>query len=259
MKVVILCGGQGTRLKEETEFRPKPMVEVGGRPLLWHIMKGYSHYGFREFVLCLGYKGQMIKEYFLHYAAMNNDVTLRLGDHDKLQIHGTAKEEDWVVTLADTGEEALTGTRVKRIERYIQDDVFMLTYGDGLADVDIKALLDFHKAHGKIGTVTGVPPSSRFGELVVKGERVANFQEKPKFMSGLISGGFFVFNREFFKYLDAKKDRPLESAPLARLAQDGELMVYKHTGFWQCVDTYRELKMLNDLWKSGNPPWREWK
>lgn len=255
MKVAILCGGKGTRMREETEFRPKPMVEIGGRPLLWHIMNIYAHYGFKDFIICLGYKGNMIKQYFLNYEAMNNDFTIQLGNRASIQYHNHS-EADWLVTLVDTGLEAQTGIRVKKIERYIDGDTFMLTYGDGLSDINISRLLDCHKSHGKIGTVTGVHPPSRFGELVMKDNKVEQFSEKPQNMKGLINGGFFVLNRAFFDYLDDDEGCILEKKPLEKLAADGELVVYPHEGFWQCVDTYRELEVLNDMWRKSNAPWR---
>lgn len=258
MKVVILCGGMGTRLREETEYRPKPMVQVGGRPILWHIMKIYAHYGFKDFIICLGYKGDMIKEYFLNYEAMNNDFTIPLGNYSNIQYHSNHQERDWCVTLADTGEETQTGARVKRIENYIEGDLFMLTYGDGVANINIGELVEYHKSHGKVGTMTGVHPSSRFGELVLKDNKIEVFNEKPQVTEGLINGGFFVFNKAFFKYLQEDDNCYLEKEPLENLAADGELMVYPHEGFWQCVDTYRELELLNDLWKSRNPPWKVW-
>ena len=258
MKVVILCGGMGTRLREETEYRPKPMVQVGGRPILWHIMKIYAHYGFKDFIICLGYKGDMIKEYFLNYEAMNNDFTIPLGNYNNIQYHSNHQERDWFVTLADTGEEAQTGARVKRIENYIDGDLFMLTYGDGVANINIKELVEYHKSHGKIGTMTGVHPSSRFGEMVINNNKVVMFNEKPQVKEGLINGGFFVFNKKFLKYLKEDDNCYLEKEPLENLAADGELMVYPHEGFWQCVDTYRELELLNNLWKSRNPPWKVW-
>ncbi len=288
-KVVILCGGLGTRLRavepiEETEYRPKPLVEVGGRPILWHIMKIYAHYGFNEFILCLGHKGNMIKEYFLNYRLINSDVTVRLGRGSDVRIeHPRGDEDDWVVTLADTGEKAMTGARVKRIERYIDDDHFMLTYGDGVTDLDIRQLLEFHAAHARIGTVTGVYPSSRFGELVVRqrdgeslGYEVLKFSEKPHTQAGIsalpipasgqvkgagtgfISGGFFSFRREFFDYLQDDDSCILEREPLEKLALDGELRMFKHTGFWQCLDSYRELILLNQMWTGPRPPWKVW-
>ncbi len=258
MKVVILCGGRGTRLKEETEFRPKPLVKIGNKPVLWHIMKIYAHYGFKDFVLCLGYKGDMIKEYFLNYEIMNSDFTIRLGNRNNIQFHSNHQEEDWNVTLADTGEKAETGARIKRIEKYIDGDLFMVTYGDGVAKLNIKELLKFHEAHKKIGTMIGVHPSSRFGELVIKDNRVLQFNEKPQVKEGLINGGFFVFNKEFFNYLKEDDNCYLERKPLEKLAKEGELMVYPLDVFWQCVDTYRELELLNNLWKSPNPPWKVW-
>jgi len=256
-KVVILCGGRGTRMEEETEVRPKPMVEIGGRPILWHIMKIYAHYGFDEFILCLGYKGRVIKEYFLNYEAMNSDFTLKLGSNDFV-FYNRSREKNWQITFVDTGENAQTGARVKRIEKYIDGDLFMLTYGDGVADIDIKKLFNFHIKHGKIGTVTGVHPSSRFGELIIKSNQVIKFGEKPQVKEGFINGGFFVFRREFFKYLKDDDNCFMEKEPLEKLAEDGELKVYLHEGFWQCMDTRRELDILNRLWASGNPPWKVW-
>ncbi len=258
MKVVILCGGRGTRLKEETEFKPKPLVEIGSKPILWHIMKIYAHYGFNDFIFCLGYKGHLIKEYFLNYEAMNNDFTVELGNRDSIEFHSNHQEVGWRVTLADTGEEAQTGARVKRVENYIDGDSFMVTYGDGVANLDISKLLNFHKSHGKIGTVTGVHPSSRFGELIVKDKEVVAFTEKPQIQEGMINGGFFVFQKEFLRYLKSDDNCYLEKEPLERLASEKKFMVHRHDGFWQSVDTYRELEVLNNLWKSSNPPWRVW-
>jgi len=259
MKVVILAGGLGTRLREETEYRPKPMVDIGGRPILWHIMKSYEHYGFKDFIICLGYKGEVIKEYFLNYEAMNSDFTIQLGDINSVQFHNNHKETDWRVTLAETGEKAQTGARVKRIEKYIDEDSFMLTYGDGIINININKLVEYHQSHGKIGTVTGVHPSSRFGELVYDENQVVKFSEKPQVKEGLINGGYFVFNREFFDYLDDNDGCVLEREPLEALASDGELMMYAHHGFWQCVDTYRELELVNNMWRSSSPPWKVWK
>lgn len=259
MKAVILCGGLGTRLREETEFRPKPMVQVGNRPILWHIMKTYSHHGVKDFVVCLGYKGSMIKDYFYNYELANSDFTIKLGDRNGVQFHNSPHENDWTVTLADTGEKAQTGTRVKKIERYITEDAFMLTYGDGLCNININNLLKYHKSHGKIGTMTGVHPSSRFGEFTIKDKQVLEFNEKPQTKEGYINGGYFVFEKDFFKYLSEDDNCILEKEPLENLALDGELMVYPHEGFWQCVDTYRELEVLNGLWSKPNPPWKVWK
>jgi len=258
IKTVILCGGQGMRIREETEFKPKPMIQIGGRPILWHIMKIYAHYGFKEFVLCLGYKGDVIKHYFLDYEMMNNDFTIELGRRKSIQVHNHHPEEGWRVTLAETGLNAQTGARIKRIERYIDSDIFMLTYGDGVSDVNIGELVEFHKAHGRTGTVTGVRPSSRFGELVAEGGQVIEFNEKPQTTRGLISGGFFVFNREVFKYVSDADECNFERGPLEQMARDGELMVYPHQGYWQCLDTIRDLKILNEEWESGSAPWKVW-
>ncbi len=257
MKVVILCGGQGTRLREETEFRPKPLVDVGQRPILWHIMKSYAHHGFRDFVLCLGYRGWMIKEYFLNYEAMNNDVTVCLGSRHQVEVHGAHAEQDFRVTLAETGLNSMTGGRVKRIQRYIDGDTFMVTYGDGVADVDIQALARFHKSHGRLATVTAVRPTSRFGVLEIDPEgKVERFVEKPQ-LDGWASAGFFVFDRRVLDLLDGD-DCILEREPLERLAAEGELMVYRHHGFFFAMDTYREYKALNELWDGGQAPWKVW-
>ncbi len=258
MKVVILCGGLGTRLREETEFRPKPMVNIGNRPILWHIMKIYAHYGHKEFILGLGYKGEMIKEYFYHYEIMNNDVTLELGCPEKICIHQTHEENGWLVTLADTGEKALKGARLKKVEKYITDDEFMVTYGDGVADIDINALLAFHRSHGKLATVTGINPASRFGELKIKGNHVEAFNEKPKTSSGLISGGFFVFNKSIFDYLSADDNCDLEIGALEEIVREGQLMVYKNTGSWACMDTLRDMDYLNKLWNENKAFWKVW-
>ena len=257
MKVVILCGGMGTRLREETEVKPKPMVEIGGMPILWHIMKAYAHYGFNEFILCLGYKGEMIKEYFYHYEVLSNDFTIELGSK-KIDIHPRHSEQGWKITLVDTGLNTMTGARVKRIERFIKEDMFMLTYGDGVTDINIHKLLEYHKNHGKIGTVAGVSPPSRYGELLIHKDQVILFSEKPKNNDNSINGGYFVYNKEFFNYLKDDDDCILEREPLEMLAKDKELQVYQHTGFWQCMDTYRDYKYLNEIWNNGNPPWKVW-
>lgn len=259
MKIVILCGGLGTRLREETEYRPKPMVNIGNRPILWHIMKIYAKYGHKEFILSLGYKGEMIKEYFYHYEIMNNDVTLELGHPEKICIHQCHEENGWQVTLADTGEKALKGARLKKVEKYITGDEFMMTYGDGVADIDITALLVFHRSHGKLATVTGINPASRFGELKIKGERVEAFCEKPEAGSGLISGGFFVFNKGIFDYLSTDDNCDLEIGPLEKIAREGQLMVYKHTGSWACMDTLRDMDYLNKLWEENKAFWKIWR
>lgn len=257
MKVVILCGGLGTRLREETEFRPKPMVEVGGKPILWHIMKLYAHYGFRDFVLCLGYRGSAVKDYFLNYEAMNNDFTMCLGQRSAIQFHDRHEEQGFRVTLADTGMDSMTGGRIQRIRKYITEDLFLLTYGDGVSDVDLRSVVDFHKSHGKIATVTTVRPISRFGMVELGQEgRVARFAEKPK-TDGWMSAGFFVLNREVFDYIDGD-DCIFEREPLSRLAMEGQLMAYRHEGFFYAMDTYREYQHLNELWSNGSAPWKVW-
>lgn len=258
MKVVILCGGLGTRLREETEFRPKAMVEIGGRPILWHIMKIYAHYGFKEFVVCLGYKGEMIKQYFLNYETVHNDFTIELGKPDRVTFHGNHGEAGWTVTLANTGLTSMTGARVKRVERYITEPRFMLTYGDGVSDLDVGALVRYHEEHGKIGTVTGARLMSRFGELLTQGSLVTDFSEKPVSADSYINGGFFVFRREFFEYLSPDDSCVLELEPLRRLARDGQLAMYPHEGFWHCMDTYRDLQVLSRLWEGAHPPWKVW-
>jgi glucose-1-phosphate cytidylyltransferase len=255
-KVVILCGGLGTRLREETEYRPKPMVVVGGRPVLWHVMKLFAHHGLSEFVLCAGYRGDMIKDYFLNYEARSSDFTVTLGDHSSVRFHGSHLETGWEVTVADTGELTQTGGRVKRVERYLGDGPFVVTYGDGLADVDVTALLAHHRDHGRLATVTTTRPLSRFG--IVDLERdgtVERFREKPQ-ADDWVSSGFFVFEPEVLEELDP--DCVLEQGPLERLAARGELVAYRHDGFWQPMDTYRELMMLNELWTSGKAPWVVW-
>jgi glucose-1-phosphate cytidylyltransferase len=259
VKVVILCGGQGTRLREETEYRPKPLVDVGGRPILWHIMKLYAHYGLRDFVLCLGYRGTMIKDYFLNYEAMNNDFTVCLGQRNEIEYHGSHQEQDFRVTLADTGLESMTGARVKRIERYIDDDTFLVTYGDGLSDVNIDDLLRFHRSHGRLATVTIVHPVSRYGLVALDNDGlVYDFAEKPQ-AEGWASAGFFVFNRRVLDYLSPDAACVLEREPLERLAKAGQLVAYRHEGFFYAMDTYREYMHLNELWDSGQAPWAVWR
>lgn len=258
MKVVILCGGTGTRLREETEYRPKPMVNIGSRPILWHIMKYYSQFNINEFILALGYKGEMIKNYFCHYELMNNDVTLELGQREKILIHHSHDESGWKITLADTGENTLKGARLKKIEKYIDEDTFMMTYGDGIADVDINKLLEFHKSHNKIATVTGINPASRFGELKIDCDRVTSFSEKPQNSEAFVNGGFFVFNRRIFDYLTADDFCDLEIGALEEVAKDEQLMVYKHRGFWACMDTLRDMEYLNKLWETDKSKWKIW-
>jgi glucose-1-phosphate cytidylyltransferase len=257
MKTVILCGGQGTRLREETEFRPKPLVEIGGKPILWHIMKSYAHYGFSDFVLCLGYRGNMIKEYFLNYEAMNNDFTISLGNKSAIAFEGEHHEQGFQVTLADTGQQTMTGGRIKRIQKYIDDDLFMVTYGDGVGDIDIGKLVEFHKDHGKAASITTVRPHSRLGILdTAPNGQVTAFAEKPQ-LEGWASAGFLVFNRRLFDYLD-DDTTVLERDPLERLASEGQLMAYRHAGSFYTMDTYREYLFLNDLWSAGKAPWDVW-
>lgn len=252
MKAVILAGGLGTRLREETEFRPKPMVEVGGRPILWHIMKHLSSYGITEFIVAVGYKGETIKDYFLNYETRNNDVTVRLGNRDEITIHGGHDEANWQVTVADTGPDTLTGGRIRRITRYLDNEPFLIAYGDGVSDVDIAAVIASHRERGLLATVTITQPPSRFGVVALMGDTVSAFQEKPT-LDGWVNIGYFVFEPEVLTYL--RDDGPLEQEPLTQLAQDGQLGAYRHTGFWQPMDTYRESTLLNELWASGSAPW----
>ena len=257
--VVILCGGLGTRLREETEFMPKPMVLIGNKPILWHIMKIYAHYGFHRFILCLGYKGEMIKEYFIHYEMMNNDITVKLGSNKGIKIHNDNNEESWEITLCDTGSNARKGARIKRIEKYIDSEHFMMTYGDGVANIDIRELLKFHISHGKIATVTGVRPKFlKFGELNIQEGKVTSFTEKPKYGGNYVNGGFFVFSRRLFDYLQDKDRCELEEEPLDQISQQGELMVYKHNKFWACMDTIRDAEYLNNLCNKNHPAWKVW-
>jgi glucose-1-phosphate cytidylyltransferase len=260
MKVVILCGGRGSRIRDANELLPKPMLPIGGKPILWHIMKLYAHHGFDRFVLCLGYRGWLIKEFFLNYSAMTNDVVVQLGPNRAVEISGDRNEEAWNVTLAETGEAADTGGRVIAVRRYVEnDDLFLLTYGDGVADVDLRALVDFHRAHGKIATVTAVRPPGRFGELGIAGDVVSEFNEKPQASGGFINGGFFVCDaRRIWKYLEGGPLMVLEQEPMRSLAADGELVAFRHAGFWQPMDTLREYTMLNEMWDSGRAPWKVW-
>ena len=259
MKVVILAGGFGTRLQEETVIKPKPMIEIGGKTILWHIMKIYAHYGFKDFIICLGYKGETIKNYFYNYEILSNDFTVELGSYEHIKIHSNHKEKGWRVTLADTGQKALKGARIKRIEKYIKEDLFMITYGDDVADINLHELISFHKGHGRIGTVTSVQPPSRFGELVVENNKVVSFTEKPQASAALINGGFFVFNRKIFDYLTEDDNCDFEVGPLEQLAKDGQLMAYELKGEWACMDTYRDMIYLNKLWESGKAFWKIWK
>lgn len=258
MQTLILCGGLGTRLREETEYRPKPMVEIGGRPILWHIMKGYAAHGFTDFVLLVGYKGQMIKEFFLNYEWLHRDITVTLGRRGSVRHHDNHAEDGWRVTIVDTGGDTMTGARIKRAVDYIEGDRFMLTYGDGVANVDIPRLVIDHQRSRRLATVTGVRPPSRFGELVIEGDRVTRFNEKPQMHEGFINGGFFVLERGVLEYLSDEPSCVLEREPLERLADEDQLHVHCHTGFWQCMDTYRDLQLLNTLWESGEAPWKVW-
>lgn len=252
METIILAGGLGTRLAEETQIKPKPMVEIGGRPILWHLMSHYERFGFKDFTIALGYKGHSIKEFFLNYAQFNSDLTVDLATGNVTTAGGEAK--DWRVNLVDTGQNTLTGGRLHRLEHVVKGDTFMLTYGDGLANVDLKALVDFHHSHGKTATVTAVRPSARFGGMKFHGNQVTEFKEKPQTGEGWINGGFFVFNRDIFKYL--KGDQTiLEREPLENLVNDGALMAHHHGGFWQCMDTLRDKQLLESLYVPGESPW----
>ena len=253
MKVIILAGGFGTRLSEYTETIPKPMVTVGGRPILWHIMKTYAHFGHKDFYLALGYKAEMIKEYFLHYRSLNADFSVDLASGE-IGSHQT-NEVDWNVSLVDTGLETMTGGRVKRMQPFIGDESFLLTYGDGVTDIDIDALARFHKSHGKMVTVSAVHPVARFGELDMEGNRVVAFKEKPQTTLGWINGGYFLVNPEFFGLIEGDSTI-LEGSPLERAAEMGELMAFHHDGFWQCMDTKRDRDHLEEMWNDGNAPWK---
>lgn len=255
--VFVLCGGLGTRLREETEVRPKPMVPVGNRPILWHIMRSYASFGFKRFVLCLGYKAEVIKSYFLNYASMNSDFTVELKSNN-VTVHSIDHDQDWNVTLAYTGEATMTGARVARAaERYLGDAPhFAVTYGDGLTNVDLATEFDFHLRENRIGTVLAVNPPSRFGELRVEGSNCHEFSEKPDFADNWINGGYFFFNRPFLRYLSKDESCVLERDPLVKLARDGQLSVYKHRDFWACMDTQRDRESLEKLWNTGEAPWR---
>jgi glucose-1-phosphate cytidylyltransferase len=257
MKVVILCGGLGTRLREETEFRPKPMVPVGGKPVLWHIMKFYAHFGFKEFILCLGYKGEVIKDYFRNYQWFNNDVTLRLGPAPKITYHSQHDEVDWQVTLLDTGATTMTGGRVRRALAHVPDDEFLLTYGDGVCNVDVNELIKFHREHKGLATLTAVKPTGRFGELSLDENVVRSFREKPETEAGYVNGGFFVLNKKIGDYLPGDSTI-FEFDALPRVAEAGELHAYRHDGFWQCMDNLREVEVLNKAWDKGDAPWKVW-
>jgi len=258
MKTVILCGGFGTRIRGVADDIPKPMIPIGRFPILWHIMKTYSEFGIKEFILCLGYKSEVVKDFFLNYRAMVSDCTISLDGSQAPVFHNTVSEADWKVTLAETGLNAMTGSRVRQIQKYVGEETFMLTYGDGVGNIDIAALIAFHKSHGRIATVTGVQPPGRFGELVLDGSKVLSFNEKPQITGGYINGGFFVLDSRIFDYLDDREDLVLEKEPLRRLVADQQLMVFKHDGFWQPMDTYREYSMLNEMFMNGSAPWVRW-
>jgi len=253
VKVIILAGGFGTRLSEYTESIPKPMVTVGGRPILWHIMRTYAKYGHKEFYLALGYMAEVVKEYFLHYRSLNSDFSINLGSGE-IQSHQT-DETDWKVTLVNTGLESMTGGRVKRMQSYIGNEPFLLTYGDGVVDLDIDSLVKFHKSHGKMVTISAVHPGARFGELGMEGDNVSSFKEKPQTGQGWINGGYFVAQPEFFNLIEGD-NTILEREPLEKVAEMGELMAYRHDGYWQCMDTKRDRDQLEELWQSGKAPWQ---
>jgi glucose-1-phosphate cytidylyltransferase len=255
MKIVILAGGFGSRLAEETEVKPKPMVEIGGWPILWHIMKHYAHYGFKEYFIALGYKGDIIKRYFLDYHTINGNLTVHLLN-GKVEVRNEACE-DWMVTLIDTGMSTLTGGRVKRLEPWLKDETFMVTYGDGVSNIDLHKLVQFHRYHGRLATVTAVRPPARFGGLIFEGDLVTQFTEKPQIGEGWINGGFLVLEPAIFNYLDGDQSS-LEADALERLAADRQLVAYRHEGFWQCMDTLRDVRLLEGLWHSGKPPWKVW-
>ena len=260
MKVVILCGGRGTRLREETEFRPKPMVPVGGYPILWHIMKIYAHHGHKDFILCLGYKGELIKEYFRNYLWNTCDVTLSLGRAAPIKYHGGHKEEDWNVTLADTGLDSMTASRVKQVQRYIPaGEPFLLTYGDGVANIDVNRSIEEHEKSGKICTISAMHPTGRFGWLSIDPEgAIHTFKEKPRREESYVNGGFMVCDHRMFDYLTDDPDIMLEQQPIMSLAGEGQLHSYKHEGFWQPMDTYQETQYLNKLWSEGKAAWKIW-
>jgi glucose-1-phosphate cytidylyltransferase len=260
MRVVILCGGKGTRLREETEFRPKPMVPVGSRPILWHIMKTYAHYGHRDFILCLGYKGEVIMDFFRNYLWNTCDVTLSLGKTPRIDYHDGHDEEDWNVTLADTGADSMTAYRIKMIQRYIPEgEPFLLTYGDGLATIDINAVVASHHKAGKVCTISAVHPAGRFGTLRISEDGgIHRFQEKPQYEDAFVNGGYMVCDYRMFDYLTDDPKVMLEREPMERLVRDQQLHSFKHEGFWQPMDTYQEAQFLNELWTSGKAPWKVW-
>ncbi|MFZ0544104.1 MAG: glucose-1-phosphate cytidylyltransferase [Candidatus Promineifilaceae bacterium] len=255
MKVGILAGGKGTRLAEETSIKPKPMVEIGGKPIIWHIMMGYAAYGFNEFVVALGYKGEILKKYMVDYASVSSNLRVDIGKGE-VMVHDGFRP-NWIVDLVDTGMETMTGGRIKRLAPYMGNETFMLTWGDGVSDINLHDLLRFHKSHGKLATLTAVRPPARYGHLMFDGDRVAEFSEKPQIGEGWINGAFFVLEPEVFDYIEGD-DTQWEREPMERLAADGQLMAYKHTSFWQCMDTLREKHILETLWQGGHAPWITW-
>ena len=260
MKVVILCGGQGTRIKDVADNIPKPMIPVGGYPILWHIMKYYSLFGHNEFILCLGHQGTVIKEFFLNYEVNTSDFTMIVGRKESIMFHNSIEEKNWKITFAETGEKAMTGARIRKIKKYIgNDQIFMLTYGDGLSDIDINQLISYHESHSRVLTLTGVRPAGRFGEIKCTDEGViSEFNEKPQTAEGRINGGFFVCNSRIFEYLDGNDDLVFEKDPMMKLVRDKQLMQFNHDGFWQPMDTYREYMLLNSLYENNNAPWKKW-
>jgi glucose-1-phosphate cytidylyltransferase len=260
MKVVILCGGYGTRIRDVADDIPKPMIPIGGKPILWHIMKYYYQYKQNDFILCLGYKGYIIKDFFLNYEAHTKDLTISTGLNPFVHYHSGQECDNWTITLAETGSDAMTGARIKRVKKYLQgEENFLLTYGDGVGDVDLDALMEFHKSHGKILTVTGVRPPGRFGEMLISANgQVQAFNEKPQASGGRINGGYFVCKQKIFDYLDDRENLIFEQDPINRLVKDGQMMVYEHNGFWQPMDTSREYKLLNDYVERGDAPWVVW-
>lgn len=260
VKAVILCGGQGTRIRDISEILPKPMLSIGNRPMLWHIMKVYAYYGITDFIVCLGYKGWVVKEFFLNYSAKLSDITLTLGKQKSIIYHNTSGEADWKITLLETGELSQTGARIWNVRKHLEDcELFSVTYGDGLGDIDIKTLIETHKKSGLLGTVTGVHPSGRFGEMEIDSSRIVEFNEKPNVSTGLINGGYMVFNKEVLDgYFRKGEDLILERDVLTKMVEDKQLGVYQHEGFWQCVDTPREYRMLNNLWDEKKAPWKIW-
>ena len=259
-KVVILCGGQGSRIRDVSEVLPKPMLPIGSRPILWHIMKLYAHYGFNDFVLCLGYKGWVIKEFFLNYYAKTSDITVNLSGNNPVKFHSANDESNWNITMVETGERAGTGARIFNARKYLEGTkVFCVTYGDGIANLDIKALMDLHKNSSLMGTISGVHPSGRFGEMEISGNMISEFNEKPNVRTGLINGGFMVLNREVLdRYFCSGEDLSLEGGVLEKMVKNKQLGVYKHEGFWQCIDTPREYNLLNAMWDRGEAPWKMW-